>query len=68
MYKPIQILFFRTDWNFFWPALFHTSTSHNIKIVLKVNNNFSLDVHAVRNVIIFGHVILRPFAHGYVNS
>eukprot|EP00088_Acartia_fossae_P035376 TRINITY_DN3643_c0_g1_i2.p1 TRINITY_DN3643_c0_g1~~TRINITY_DN3643_c0_g1_i2.p1 ORF type:complete len:397 (-),score=76.46 TRINITY_DN3643_c0_g1_i2:309-1499(-) len=25
----------RTDWNFFWPALFHTSSSHNIKIVLK---------------------------------
>jgi len=25
----------RTDWNFFWPALFHTSSSHNNKIVLK---------------------------------
>jgi len=25
----------RTDWNFFWPALFHTSSSHNTKIVLK---------------------------------
>jgi lysocardiolipin and lysophospholipid acyltransferase len=25
----------RTDWNFFYPALFHTSSSHNNKIVLK---------------------------------
>lgn len=25
----------RTDWNFIWPALFHTSTAHNTKIVLK---------------------------------
>jgi len=25
----------RTDWNFMWAALFHTSSSHNTKIVLK---------------------------------